>query len=80
MLLKAHSRVNYQDLAGRTALTFAVLNDNEEMVKILLCFKANPMIEDNKGQNIMSLYCGREKKGNLKIGSHMKLANHQLFR
>ena len=49
MLLKAHSRVNYRDLAGRTALTFAVLNDNEEMVRILLCFKADPKIEDNKG-------------------------------
>jgi len=49
MLLKAHSRPNYSDLAGRTALYFAVLNDNEEMVRILLCFKADPKIEDNKG-------------------------------
>lgn len=80
MLLKAHSRVNYRDLAGRTALYFAVVNDNEEMVRILLCFKADPKIQDNKGLSIMNLYFNREKKGNLKIGHHLKLANHQLFR
>ena len=80
MLLKAHSRANFRDLAGRTALTFAVTNDNEEMVRILLCFKADPKIEDNKGQSITSLYFSRENQGNLKIGHHLKLASHQLFR
>ena len=76
MLLKAHSRANFRDLAGRTALTFAVTNDNEEMVRILLCFKADPKIEDNKGQSITSLYFSRENQGNLKIGHHLKLASH----
>jgi len=47
MLLKAHSRVNFRDMPGRTALHFAVMNNNEEMVRILLCFKADPNIEDN---------------------------------
>ena len=76
MLLKAHSRANFRDLAGRTALTFAVTNDNEEMVRILLCFKADPKIEDNKGISIMNFYYSQEEKVNLNIGQHMKLVNH----
>lgn len=74
MLCKAHSRVNFRDLPGRTALTFAVMNDNEDMVRILLCFKADPNIEDNKGQSIMNMFLAiKSKKTNLKIGAHMKL-------
>ena len=76
MLLKAHSRVNFRDLAGRAALTFAVINDNEEMVKLLLCFKADPKIEDNKGISTMNFYYSQEEKVNLNIGQHMKLVNH----
>ena len=72
MLCKAHSRINYKDLPGRTALHFAVMNDNEEMVKILLCFKADPNIEDNQGVSSMQLYNSMGKKCNLKIGAHMK--------
>ena len=49
LLLKFHSRVNYRDIAGRTAFTFAVLNNNEQIVRILLCYKADPNIEDNNG-------------------------------
>ena len=48
-LLKKHSRVNFSDITGRTALHCAVINDNEEMVNILLCYKADPNIKDNKG-------------------------------
>ena len=81
MLCKAHSRVNFKDLPGRTALNFAVMNDNEEMVKILLCFKADPGSEDNKGQSIMNMYfANKGKSTNLKIGAHMKLVRSQLFR
>ena len=28
----------------------------------------------------MNLYFGKEKKGNIKIGSHIKLANKELFK
>lgn len=74
ILCKHHSRVNFKDLPGRTALTFAVQNDNEDMVKVLLCFRADPNIEDNKGQSIMNMYFARKgKTTNLKIGAYLKL-------
>ena len=45
-LLKKFSQVNFRDLAGRTALNFAVSDKNLEMVKVLICFKADPSSED----------------------------------
>ena len=80
LLLKNFSRVNFQDLPGRTALHFAVMNDNEDMVKLLLCFKADPNIEDNSGQSSTKLHESMGKKCNLKIGAHMKLSSDHLFR
>ena len=38
LLLRHFSRVNFQDITGRTALNFAVALDDVEMVKLLLCF------------------------------------------
>jgi len=51
-LLKAYSRVNFKDITGKTAFGFAVEFGNEEMVKILLCFKADPCSKNNKGESI----------------------------
>ena len=39
------SRVDFQDICGRTALLFATRNGNLAMVKILLSFKADPQIK-----------------------------------
>ena len=46
-LIKKFSRINFKDIAGRTALYFAVFNgdekvDNLPMIKMLLCYKADP--------------------------------------
>ena len=74
-LLKAFSRVNFKDLTGKTAFGFAVEFGNEEMVKILLCFKADPGSKNNKGESISDIYeKTRNKKTNLLIGQHMQLA------
>ena len=49
-LLKRFSRVNFKDIQGNTALTYAVQASNVEMVKILLCFKADPASENLRKQ------------------------------
>ena len=51
MLLKAHSRVNFKDLLGRTPLFFAVKFEYEEIVSLLLCFRADPNLQDNTGNS-----------------------------
>ena len=82
LLLKKHSRVNFKDLPGRSALHFAIRNNNEEIVRMLLCFRADPHIEDNNGQSSIAIFeamC-RQKQINLKIGGYLKLASSQLFR
>lgn len=43
-LLKNFSRVNFRDMMGRTALRFAVDQGDVQMVKVLLCFKADPAV------------------------------------
>jgi ankyrin repeat protein len=43
-LLENFSRVNWQDIGGRTALFFAVKNNNLALCKILLLYRANPGI------------------------------------
>mmetsp|Transcript_5756 Transcript_5756/g.7771 ORF Transcript_5756/g.7771 Transcript_5756/m.7771 type:complete len:84 (-) Transcript_5756:316-567(-) len=80
LLLKRHSRVNFRDMLGRTALHFAVMNDNEDIVKLLLCFKADPSVEDNKGESPHALHEAMGTKRNMRIAAHMKLVTHQLFR
>ena len=50
------------------------------MVRILLCFKADPNLEDNRGESSMQLYQNIGKKANIKIGAHLKLVSEQLFR
>ena len=42
LLLKHHSRVNFKDEVGKTALNYAVEKENVDMIKSLLCFKADP--------------------------------------
>jgi ankyrin repeat protein len=44
-LLLNHARVDWQDELGRTALFFAVKNDNIKLIKLLLLHKANPGIK-----------------------------------
>ena len=54
-LLKNYSRVNFKDLMGRTALNFAVADCEEKLVNTLICFKADPCSENNKGEKITEL-------------------------
>ena len=42
ILLKAFARVNFRDIQGRTALMYATKHNNMELLKYLLCFRANP--------------------------------------
>ena len=65
---------------GRTALHFAVMNDNEDIAKLLLCFKADPSIEDIRGESPYSMHERMGFKCNHNIGLHMKLASSVLFR
>lgn len=44
-LIDNHSRINWQDIAGRTALHFAVLNNNYTLAKYLLLHLADPGIQ-----------------------------------
>jgi len=49
-----------------------VEHGNEEMVKILLCFKADPSSKNNKGESVKEIYeKNRNKNTNLVIGQHM---------
>lgn len=48
LLLNNFARVDWRDIGGRTALHFAVRNQNLAIVKILLLFKANPGIKSDK--------------------------------
>lgn len=73
-LLKKFSRVNHKDLAGRTALNFAVEDKNLAMVQILICFKANPSSENNDNEKIIDLY----KNNNLEIDRILRLGDSQL--
>ena len=55
-LLKNHSRVNFKDEMGRTALNFAVVDGDVKMIQSLLCFKADPTSENNQGTMVKDLY------------------------
>lgn len=44
-LLEKFSRVDWKDLGGRTALYFAVKNENLGIVKILLMYNGDPSIK-----------------------------------
>lgn len=62
-LCEKFSRVNFQDICGRTALIFATRNGNLAIVKILLSFKADPQIKcdarnHEKGGNEAEEYSG----------------------
>jgi ankyrin repeat protein len=43
-LIDHHSRVNWQDIGGRTAIYFAVQHNNFTLVKYLLLHMADPGI------------------------------------
>ena len=49
-LVHARSRISFKDLLGRNALMLAVVNGNERLIRFLLCFNANPITRNNKGQ------------------------------
>ena len=42
LLMKSYARVNWTDIIGRTALMYAVQNNNADIVRFLLCFRASP--------------------------------------
>ena len=73
-LLKNFSRPNFKDFAGRTALSFAVANSNLDIVKLLLCFKADPLITNNQGVSIQDI-CESQMSSNtdLEISKCMRL-------
>ena len=48
-IIKYGGNVNVQDFKGRTALHFAVMNNDLIAVVILLYYLANPLITDNNG-------------------------------
>ena len=51
----ARSRVNFKDLVGRSALMFAVENENDELMKFLLCFHANPITRNCNGKGAIEM-------------------------
>jgi len=81
LLLRSFSRVNFKDLTGRSALSFAVADGNTQLVKILLCYKADPLSENNQGESILALYEKTEgKKHDIMIGQYLRLCREQLKR
>lgn len=46
-LLANFSRINWKDIGGRTALHFAVKNENFTIVKMLLNYRANPGVKSD---------------------------------
>ena len=78
-LLKVFARVNFSDFAGRTPLNFAVTESNLEIVKLLLCYKADPMNKTNEGISILDAYDkSLNKNTNVKIGHYMRICRDQL--
>lgn len=76
LLLKNSSRVNFKDLSGRTALNFAVsLSASLDIIKLLLCFKADPLSVNNEGETLYDLYDKNVIKATniIIIGSYMRL-------
>lgn len=70
-LLENFSRVNWADIGGRTALFFAVKNNNLAIVKMLLMYRANPGIISIQKESPLSL-C--EKAKNMKMYQFLKRA------
>ncbi len=48
------SNINIRDRSGLTPLHYAVLIENEEILKILLKNNADPFIKDNNGEDAYS--------------------------
>ena len=51
----ARSRINFKDMVGRSALMFAVENKNDELIKLLLCFHANPIARNSNGKGAIEM-------------------------
>ena len=67
-LIKKFSRINFKDIAGRTALSFAVQNRNMAMIKMLLCYKADPSSINTQGKSILALF-----KENMNFSTDMEI-------
>ena len=75
ILLRNYSRVNFKDLVGKTALNYAVESENIQLIKGLLCMKADPESKNNQAKTILEIYESKiTRETNLEIGSFLKLA------
>ena len=60
-------------------MSFAVSQSNMAIIKLLLCFKADPESKNNAGHTIYKIYeKAMNKHTNLQIGQYLRLCKEQL--
>jgi ankyrin repeat protein len=62
-LIEKGAAVNEQDISGYSALTYAAVENNLEVAKLLIDNKANVGVRDKKGASILKLIDRQIKEG-----------------
>lgn len=72
-LLEKFSRVDWKDLGGRTALYFAVKNENLGIVKILLMYNGDPSIKCDNSTSAIDICKNKKMKPFLDLARIVKV-------
>jgi len=74
-LIKAGIDINSKNNKEQTALEFAIINDKEDIVNLLLSLKADCTFVDKKGRNIIHTMIFKDKEKYIKLINDNKILN-----